>query len=327
MAFRVFKPFSKLSFNEWFPPILLLVIAVWMASVFLRREKRLLFLAGWIVLTLAPVLNIGSIGQNVFCERYLFIPSFGFCLLLAALAERIKKFWASKVGLAAGIVIVVLLGMLTINRNPVWHDDRILVQVTLGVSPDITKNYQDRGISFLQKGDLNAAMAEFEKALESEASIFIRSPENRYSSLIGISTVHLQAGRLQQAWDVGSEARTLNPERAEAYRLLGTVRSTQGKDAEAEDLLSRAVTLDPKDAIARVNLASVLLLRKKPADAERHFRLVLESQPQLISARLGLALCHSQLGQIAEAHNIIEDVLRLDPANADAKKILIQLDR
>jgi len=32
----------------------------------------------WIALTLAPVMNLTGVGQNVFAERYLYLPSVGF---------------------------------------------------------------------------------------------------------------------------------------------------------------------------------------------------------------------------------------------------------
>ncbi len=325
-AYRVFVPFSQLDATEWGLPIILLAIFVWTAWKVQARDLRLSFLAGWTVFTLLPVLSIGSVGKNVFCERYLYIPSLGLCLLLAAMAEYCLKKQAREYVPVAGVVVVVILTVLTIQRNPVWQDDRTLLTATLGISPDVTKRHQELGVFYLRKGDLPSALREFESALKSEEQIFIRSPENRYDALIGISTVHELAGRLDQAWAVASEARVLNPRRGEAYRILGTVRSAQRKDDEAAELLLQSVSLNPSDTTAQINLGSVLLFHKKPAAAEDHFRKALEYDPNSVPARLGLAVTLGQLGRRTEAIDLARKVATANPGNAQAQRLLQELE-
>jgi len=325
-AFYVFAPFSHLSVTDWVLPLLLLLGWAWLSWKLLREDVKLLFLAGWTILTLAPVLNIGGIGQNVFAERYLYIPSLGACLLLAALAERYGSASSRVRWSIAGAVIVAGLAFLTLHRNPVWQDDRTLLTVTLGFSPDIVKNHQDLGIVYLEKGDLPAALNEFETALATEARIFLRSPQNRYAALLGISAVHLKAGRLEEAWNYAAEARDLFPQRAEAYRTLGLVRFGQHRNAEAEELLNRAVAMDPADSAARVNLGILLLSSGKPTEATLQFRAALAQEPHSVPARLGLALSLNQNGRRTEALALVREVLAVEPSNPDALTFLKQLN-
>jgi Tfp pilus assembly protein PilF len=324
-AYRVFVPFSQLSVADWGLPVFLLAAWMWLTWKVLNRDLRLSFLAGWTVFTLIPVLNIGSVGKNVFCERYLYIPSLGFCILLIAL---VVSLWDERFRMeisAAGMVVVAVFAALTIQRNPVWRDNRTLLTMTLGVPPDVTKRHQDLGISYLRSGALESALSEFEEALRTEEQIFIRSPENQYAALIGISTVHMQAGRFDQAWDYAAKARALYPERGDAFRILGTIRSAERKDGEAEELLSRCVALNPSDIAAQVNLGSVLLLRRNPSAAEDHFRRALELDPLSVPARLGLAFSLEQLGHRSDALASIREILARDPGNAEALKALKEL--
>jgi tetratricopeptide (TPR) repeat protein len=324
-AYYVFRPFSQLSIKTWGPPILLLLFCAWLAWRH-RADTKLLYLAGWVVITLAPVLSLGSVGQNVFAERYLYIPSLGFCLLLPAVAERCLNAGArakASIGVAA---IVAGFALLSLYRNPVWQDNETFYSQTVAASPDAAMMHQNLGVVWYQKGNHQASLQQFEAALEAEAHAFIHSPRDRYNALIGLSTIHLDAGRLEQAWQIAIDALAINTEWEEAYRVLGTIRSRQSRDDEAEELLSRAVALKPSDVIARINLGSVLIFRKKPLEAESQFRAALAYDSRSVPAHLGAAMSAFQLGRRADAIEQVKEVLRIEPGNRDAIGFLRQLE-
>ena len=58
------------------PPYL---IGIWIAA---RRMPLMAYSGLWVFVSLIPVLNIFGVGRNVFTERYLYLPSIGFCLLV-----------------------------------------------------------------------------------------------------------------------------------------------------------------------------------------------------------------------------------------------------
>lgn len=316
-AYYVFQPVSQLPLTEWVLPILLLLccgLAAWRC----RGNKRLLYLAAFVIVTLAPVLNLGGVGQNVFAERYLYIPSLGFCLLLPAAAERGLRARAGGMATFGGAVLVAIFAGLCLYRNPVWQDNETFYSETVAASPDAAMMHQNLGIVRYQRGDRQAALRQFEAALAAEARSFIRSPRDRYNALIGISTVRLDAGMLEQAWQAASEAQAINPDWEEAYRVLGTVRSRQNRDVEAEELLRRAVALKPADVVARINLGSILLFRKNPLEAESQFRQALEYDSLSAPAHLGAAMTYLQLGRRAEARAQVKEALRIEPGYRDA---------
>jgi hypothetical protein len=61
------------------------VTTILVAGMFaLRKSQPLLaFSLAWFLLTLAPAMSLNRIGENFFTERYLYIPSLGFCILAA----------------------------------------------------------------------------------------------------------------------------------------------------------------------------------------------------------------------------------------------------
>jgi hypothetical protein len=50
---------------------------------FWRRQRLVSFGLLWFFLNIAPVLNARLLGANVFTERYLYLPSLGFCWIAA----------------------------------------------------------------------------------------------------------------------------------------------------------------------------------------------------------------------------------------------------
>ena len=104
--------------NFVLPSLLLVVVAVglWMWAVRSRPVARAI---PWLVLPLLPVLNIQVFGNGNFAHnRYLYLPSVGFCLLAAAALKGLK--WR-QLGIAlrtlypigqigVGLALAVLMG-------------------------------------------------------------------------------------------------------------------------------------------------------------------------------------------------------------------------
>lgn len=324
-AYRVFVPFSQLPLTDWAPPILLMAsgcILVWR----LRREEKLAFAVCWVPITLIPILSLGNVGQNVFAERYLYIPSVGFCILLAALAHHCRTVISPRSVTILGVALAVVWGGLTITRSAVWQNDKTLCTVTLALSPDAAMMHQNLGVVYFTERNYPAALSEFQAARAAAARVFIPSARDRYNALIGIGTVRIETGQLEDAGKVADAALTLDPQREEAYRLLGRIRSDQKRPDEAQRWLERALALNPSDFAAQVTLGSVFLDKGRPAEAERCFRAALALNPQSVPARLGLVVCCAYLGRLSEASGLLREILSLEPGNADALRLLKELD-
>lgn len=105
------------------------------------RCKRLPFVALGVLAYLAAL----SIVSNIFfpvgtsmSERFLFLPSFGFILAgVAGLAAASRKYSA---GIAWGLPVVVgIFSVLTVLRNPAWHDDFTLFTTDVKKQPNSAK--------------------------------------------------------------------------------------------------------------------------------------------------------------------------------------------
>lgn len=106
-------------------------------------------------------------GQNVFAERYLYLPSAGFAWI-AGLAWD----WcaARRMGpaVAAGVLIVCAAAWQTMDRNPNWHDDFTLLSVTVKQSPSAGVLHNNLAGAYVDRNDLDHALAEERLAVQEE---------------------------------------------------------------------------------------------------------------------------------------------------------------
>src|SRR5262245_58374729 len=132
-AFYTFQPVLGLSEARAWMAIAVVAVLIGFIWYGFRRYSLASFAAAWVFLTLLPVMNIRGVGINVFTERYLYIPSWGFCLLVAWLASRalarISEPPRTYVAVAALAFISVLYGIQTSQRNRDWENDFVFYKI------------------------------------------------------------------------------------------------------------------------------------------------------------------------------------------------------
>ncbi|PYU93711.1 MAG: hypothetical protein DMG08_09450 [Acidobacteria bacterium] len=324
-AYYVFRPFLNLAPAQWIPPLLTLLATSAFVCLCLRKEKKLLFLAGWMVITLAPVLSFGSVGQNVFTERYLYIPSFGLCLLVPALADRYLRGHARKPAVYVACGALAVLAFLTLRRNPVWRDNQALYKATIEASPDAAQMHNNLGVAYYHEGNLPAAREEFQAALDANARAFNPYDRDRYASLLGLGGLHYVEGEAADAVNCAEAAVKLRPDLPDAYQALGAVMGGLGRYSEAEKLLRRALEIDPLDPMARLNMGNIHIIRGNLAAAEIEFRKAIDADPRSPDPRVALAALFDRMNRSSEAIYVLREVLAMDPHNPPALRLLQQI--
>ena len=124
-VFHVFHPETSIITAKEILGVL--VTIAFIALVFIASKKDSLFFFGLLVLAipLLPALYIPALGENVFAERYLYLPSFGFVLLLAMTLSRSAIHLPEKAyGFALpSAVLIGIYAFATISMNSTWRDN------------------------------------------------------------------------------------------------------------------------------------------------------------------------------------------------------------
>jgi len=124
--------------------------------------------------------------------------------------------------------------------------------------------------------------------------------------------------RLPLAGEAYGQAAALAPNQAMVYTAWGMLALESGQLDEAAARFRQAVDLDATDGYAFAHLGDVELARGRPVEACAAYAQAAHWAPDLIYAHLGLASCHWQLGEGAEARAALEAALTLDPGHPAA---------
>ncbi len=139
-------------------------------AVFLRKRDGTSFISlAFIAAPLLPVLYIPAMGENTFAERYLYLPSAGYVMILAVLLERLRGLPFKKAGHAASaifILIVLLYSASAVKRNTAWRSDITLWEDTVGKSPDHYGPHSELAFSYEMEDRLDEAVEHYKTSLQ-----------------------------------------------------------------------------------------------------------------------------------------------------------------
>ena len=236
----------------------------WERSPELESSRLVSFALLYFFITLLPVSNIIPLGIPM-AERYLYMPSLGFCIVLGVILAKISQLKIGGVGSdptkaptlmwgltplkSASILSLILLllfySITTINRNKIWANNFVLWEETVKNSPDSSRAYNNRGNAYGKKGQYDQAIKDFNRAIElkPDDALAYNNRGNAYQ----------YKGEYDQAIKDISRAIELKPDYALAYNNRGyTYGEKREYDLAIKDF-NRAIKLKPDFAEAYYN--------------------------------------------------------------------------
>ena len=326
-------------------------------AVLWRRARIVSFALLWVFLTLGPVLNARWMPASVFAERYLYLPSVGFCWILGWAAV---KLWSGNAPAlvrplcrAVPLLLVAVAlpyAVQTVSRNRDWRTEQTLYRRTLATQPGASLIRSDLGAIYFNNGDMAGAEHEWLEALAAgPANVFVldnlallRQQQHRYIEALDYSwralrarpayaTAHVNLaetlalmGRSGEADWQFRIATALSPLSTRAHNSYGKFLLDSGRldDTRSEYERSAAVdsTTDAYDQLGDIYLASL----DRPR-AEQAFRRALTVNPFDSHAHFGLGQVLEATGRPGDALHEIESGLAMDPSNPAGKAAAIRL--
>lgn len=348
LAFYVFRSVS-LGDPRVLAGVAVLILGVLLFVLLWCYARMYSFALLWIALTLVPVLNPRWMATNVFTERYLYLPSVGFCALVAGGVLWVMRKLAVKTSVVrwafvtAGAALALLAATQIVARNRDWRDDFTLFTRTLAIEPHASNVRSDLGALEWNRNQREEAEREWREALVDDPNNPIALAnlglamleEKRYPEAkqyldraielrphyalphIHLGGVYLAEGNTTAAGAEFRRAVEIYPLSTQACNALGKFYFDQGKLFEAEAQY-RASTESLSNPEAWNYLGDIYFRNGFSTKAEEAWRRVLGLSPYDSHAHLALADLYSASGRPAEAKREYQAVLLMDPKNEAA---------
>ena len=266
----VFDPVAYI----WLAATAALIAFLYFARRYLGRsvEVGLLFF----VATLAPLLGfimLYTFRYTFVADHYQYLACIGPIGLVSAgfikLADRLRHFqWLAWSGALAA---VVCLGVLTFRQTAMYHDLETLWRSTIAKDPKSWMAYNNLGVVQLDKGNLDNAINDYERALQ----LHPEYPEALYN----LGSAVLQKGKTDKAIELCEKALKLQPTDADAQVVLGNALMSRQDVDSAITHYRQALKLRPDDPNAHHNLGIALQQQGQLEEAAREFERAGEGSP------------------------------------------------
>ena len=301
----------------WTDPMVIAGVAIFallIASAIKWRERDRLYTFGvlWFLITLLPQANLYPINAYM-AEHWLYIPSLGFCLILA----RALLYLYNRRGLAILAYISIFASVLfysaiTIKQNGYWRDPIIFCKKTLEFNPQSEWMYNNLGNALYALGEKSEAIDAYKKAVGLK-------PDFDYA-YYNLATAYSSIGRDAEAVSFFKKAIDANPYYAHAYNNLGiSYYKLQKRDA-AISAYRKAIEIKPDYADAYFNLGNALFSLGKVAESLDVFNKTIEIDRYHISAYHNMATVYLRTKDIKKAVEIYNKILKLVPDHPLAHK-------
>ena len=255
------------------------VVGLWTRSLWKRQ-------AGWILAGgiyfagFATTANILMTTGTVMAERLAYLPSAGFCLLLALGWQRLEQ---KKERVAWGLlaVAVLALSVRTVMRNRTWKDDFTLFSTDARAVPNDAKIHANLSAQYLERHQLDLAATEDQTAL--------RIMPDYADALALYAAVEFERGNLQPARQMIERALTLSNRNNLNYDFMDVLYAgilmKAGQSGTALEVLNSEIVASPQYSQAWSTRAELHRERGEFAEGRADARAALANNPQNRQAR------------------------------------------
>ena len=242
--------------------LLLTVFSLWS----LKKGKIFFFSFFFFVVTVLPYLNLVPI-STLLADRYVFIASFSYVLLLGVLFDRLYSYRRARfsegffklLSIVLFLFLFTVYSLMTIHQNRIWENSYTLWSDAVGKYPGSNTANALMGVVYMELGMDQEAVKYLEKAVEI-------LPYD-YQSRNNLGIVY---GRLDE------------PEKA--LKEFGT-----------------AIQLRPDDDTIKINLSVFYHRQKEYKKAEEVLKYLLSKSPQDANLHYRMALVYKDTGQYEAA--------------------------
>ncbi|XP_061402131.1 protein O-mannosyl-transferase TMTC4-like, partial [Musca vetustissima] len=287
--------------------ILILVIYVLFMIVLLNyKENCPTFVAcGLMIIPFLPASGIIKVGF-VIAERVLYVPSIGFCYLVAygLVCLYDCEHFHKHLHVGFGIVIVIFI-MRCRQRSAEWLTEEKLFSSALDVCPNNAKVHYNIARLATDMHNYPKAFEHYHKAIE-------LSPDYD-AALMNLGNLYRDQGDLTKAEKYLLSALEITPTFATAWMNLGIVQAAKKKFPDALKSYQNALAHRKNYANCYYNMGNLFLEQQLNTKALKHWEMAVALKPTLRQAWTNILTMLDTQGKYDKALKVSDEALKYLP--------------
>lgn len=278
-----------------------------------RRNRTVLFGLGLLFAGLIPVLNTQALGQYPFEERFLYLPSAGFALVVVALLNRLpKQSW-----MWAGLLMIAIPNAYSAHSGAQhWQSEEELFSWAREMEPNAMTGHIEYGRLMLERAQnetdpltrsrlADYALEAYQESLAVDPNLYFVTAVEREKGNLGLGDALYLDGDFAGAGTV--YRRVVDHYKFSPIGYLGLA------NCRAQIAMGHGET-------GHFELADAVM-----AEALEFFDAALEQDPNLDAAMIGKTTALFQMGRFDEALQLATGLFSLDPTRLEAAQLLFSL--
>ena len=157
---------TSIATREFLLPLVGVCLVI--AALSYLRSRMMWFGAVWFILVLAPALLAMRQFDREYLlqDRYLYIPSIGFCLAAALLIDKLNDRWGLKLSATIAIVLILVFGAANVRQNRMWKDGETIFANCVDTDPGSAEAHLSLGRIYFESGRVRDGEEHVRRALE-----------------------------------------------------------------------------------------------------------------------------------------------------------------
>ena len=325
-------PLVSLASPKSFVPFLIYGALVIYAIRNFKKKNKVSFGILFFIITISIVSNVLLIIESTMAERFLYMPSLGYCIAMVMLLSTFiktkntdgvfRQILKSPVLLLFFTVIIIYSGR-TVARNMEWKDNLTIFTADLKSSPNSARVLHAYGSTILfekamkerDKNKKNEHLLEVIKTLEKAGSVL---PEDA-GQLYHLGIAYKELGDTKNAIAVFRKSVLYaEPDVAEKYLAAGFADGMEKKYDDAISNLKKGVQIDSSSVDVWNYLGSICSEAGRMEESKQAFKKMIALEPDFAMSYYNMGNTYAKAKDYTTAIENYQHALQLDPVYTDA---------